>query len=38
MTDFYTEVEKIEKQIKSRGYDVRAERNFRKVWESLGKK
>lgn len=38
MTDFYLEVKKIEKQIKTSGYDEQAQKNFRKVWESLGKK
>jgi hypothetical protein len=38
MTDFNLEVKRIEKQIRTHGYDELAQKNFRKVWEKLGKK
>jgi hypothetical protein len=38
MTDFYSEVKKIEKQIKINGYDEKAEKNFLKRWQKINSK
>jgi uncharacterized protein (UPF0335 family) len=38
MTDFLNEVKKIEKQIESKGYDEKAQQNFLKLWQKLGRK
>jgi hypothetical protein len=38
MTDFYSEVKKIEKQIQTNGYDRKAEKEFLKQWSKLTKK
>lgn len=35
MTDFYTEVKKIEKHIKIHGYNKKAEKEFLKRWQNL---
>lgn len=35
MTDFYSDVVKLEKHIKIHGYDKQAEREFAKRWRSL---
>jgi hypothetical protein len=37
MTDFYSEVKKLEKQIKIQGYDQKAEKDLRRLWQKLGK-
>jgi hypothetical protein len=38
MTDFYAEVKKIEKKIKTHGYDEKAEKEFSKRWSKLKRK
>jgi len=38
MTDFQTEVKRIEQQIKDHGYDEKAERQFRRRWAKLAKR